>query len=79
MRWKSFWVEQNPLDQPVQLFHPAFGHFLDDISKEDPISDDINHDTRAYMMEASTVYSAENMLWHIDDAYNIPISSKKSR
>jgi hypothetical protein len=45
---------------PVQLFHPAFGHFLDDIRKEGPISDDIIRDTIAYMKEASAVYATED-------------------
>jgi hypothetical protein len=45
---------------PVQLFHPAFGHFLDDISEEDPIPNDIIRETIAYMKEPSAVYPTEN-------------------
>lgn len=44
---------------PVQLFHPAFGHFLDDIRKEDDIPEDIIRKTTRYMKEASAIYPTE--------------------
>jgi hypothetical protein len=42
---------------PVQLFNPAFGHFLDDIRKHP--DDAIVRTTIAYMREASAVYTTE--------------------
>jgi hypothetical protein len=41
---------------PVQLFHPAFGHFLDDLGKDDNIPHDIVHKTTLYMKAASAIY-----------------------
>ena len=45
---------------PVQLFHPAFGHFLDDIRKEDDIPGDIIRKTTSYMIQASAIYVDED-------------------
>ena len=45
---------------PVQLFHPAFGHFLDVIRKENIIPDDMIRKTITYMKEASPVYPTED-------------------
>jgi hypothetical protein len=45
---------------PVQLFHPAFGHFLDDLKKEDAIPDDIVRKTTEYMKAASAIYPDED-------------------
>jgi hypothetical protein len=44
---------------PVQLFHPAFGHFLDDIRKTADIPDDIIRGTTNYMKAASAIYPSE--------------------
>jgi hypothetical protein len=44
---------------PVQLFHPAFGHFLDDLEKKDSIPDDFVRDTIQYMKAASAIYLNE--------------------
>jgi hypothetical protein len=45
---------------PVELFHHAFGHFLDDVKREDPILEDVVRKTTAYMKEASAVYANES-------------------
>ena len=45
---------------PVQLFHPAFGHFLDDIRSNSPLSDDIIRRTTDYMQAASAIYKYED-------------------
>jgi len=45
---------------PVQLFHPAFGHFLDDIRSNSPLSDDIIRRTTDYMQAASAIYKNED-------------------
>jgi hypothetical protein len=45
---------------PVQLFHPAFGHFLDNMKKDDiPVPDDIIRQTTEYMKAASAIYVTE--------------------
>ena len=44
---------------PVQLFHPIFGHFLDDIRKTDDIPEEIIRQTIAYMKAATAVYENE--------------------
>jgi hypothetical protein len=44
----------------VQLFHPAFGHFFDDIEKQDDVPEDITRKTTAYMKVASAVYANEH-------------------
>jgi hypothetical protein len=45
---------------PVQLFHPAFGHFLDDIKSSGSIPDDTIRDTLDYMKAASAIYTSED-------------------
>ena len=42
---------------PVELFHPAFRHFRDNIRKNDPIPEDIIRNTMTYMREASAIYA----------------------
>jgi hypothetical protein len=44
---------------PVQLFHPAFGHFLDSVKSNDALPDDIIHQTAKYMTAASAIYPSE--------------------
>jgi hypothetical protein len=45
---------------PVQLFHPAFGHFLDVIRNDDNIPCDFIRETTQYMKEASAIYPTED-------------------
>jgi hypothetical protein len=46
---------------PVQLFHPAFGYFLDNMKKDHvPVPDDIMHRTTEYMKAASAIYETES-------------------
>jgi hypothetical protein len=42
------------------LFHPAFGHFLDDLGKDDDIPHDIIRKTTLYMKAASAIYPSED-------------------
>jgi hypothetical protein len=42
------------------LFHPAFGHFLDDLGKDNDIPHDIIHKTTLYMKAASAIYPNED-------------------
>jgi len=44
---------------PVELFHPAFGHFLDNIKSTDPIPNNIMCQTTEYMKVASTIYDSK--------------------
>jgi hypothetical protein len=44
---------------PVQLFHPAFGHFLDDMEKKDALPDNIICQTVEYMIAATAIYESE--------------------
>ncbi len=44
---------------PVQLFHPAFGHFLDIMKSDHPLPDDLIRATTEYMKAASAVYKSE--------------------
>ncbi|PPQ79188.1 hypothetical protein CVT25_002773 [Psilocybe cyanescens] len=44
---------------PVQLFHPVFARFLDDLKGTDDIPDDIIRATTEYMKAASTIYTTE--------------------
>ena len=44
---------------PIQLFHPIFGHFLDDITSSHNIPDDIILQTIEYMKAASAIYTNE--------------------
>jgi hypothetical protein len=46
---------------PVQLFHPAFGHFLDMDNDKIDIPDDIILQTTKYMIAASAVYESETV------------------
>jgi hypothetical protein len=43
----------------VELFHPAFRHFRDDIRKNDPIPKDIIRNIMTYMREVSAIYANE--------------------
>ncbi|KAF8909284.1 hypothetical protein CPB84DRAFT_1947341, partial [Gymnopilus junonius] len=45
---------------PIHLFHPVFGHFLDDIKRNDAIPDDTIRLTTEYMKAASAIYANEN-------------------
>ena len=45
---------------PVQLFHPVFGHFLDDVKSSGPIPDDTIRHTLDYMKAASAIYASED-------------------
>ena len=46
---------------PVQLFHPAFGHFLDNIKNDNFfVPDDIVRQTAEYMIAATAIYPNEN-------------------
>ena len=45
---------------PVQLFHPAFGHFLDGVKGNHALPDDIIHQTAEYMKAASAIYESED-------------------
>jgi hypothetical protein len=44
---------------PVQLFHPAFGHFLDDMKSNHALPDDIVRQTAEYMRAATAIYESE--------------------
>ena len=44
---------------PVQLFHPAFGHFLDGIKSNHALPNDIIRQTAEYMQAASAIYESE--------------------
>jgi len=44
---------------PVQLFHPAFGHFLDDMKSVIALPDNIIPQTVEYMKAASAIYESE--------------------
>jgi hypothetical protein len=44
---------------PVQLFHPAFGHFLDDMKSDHTLPDDIVCQTTEYMKAATAIYESE--------------------
>ena len=44
---------------PVQLFHPAFAHFLDDSKSDRAPPDEIIRKTVAYMKAASAIYPSE--------------------
>lgn len=49
---------------PLQLFHPVFGHFLDDINGTDLISNDMIRKTTKYMQAASAIYISEEKCRH---------------
>ena len=42
---------------PIQLFHPIFGHFLDNLKGTGSIPDDIIRTTTKYMKASSAVYA----------------------
>ena len=44
---------------PVQLFHPAFGHFLDSVESKPALSNDIIHQTVEYMKATSVIHESE--------------------
>jgi hypothetical protein len=44
---------------PVQLFHPAFGHFLDGIESNHALPDNIICQTAEYMKAATAIYESE--------------------
>jgi hypothetical protein len=44
---------------PVQLFHPAFGHFLDHLKNDDIPPDDTVRKTTEYMKASSAIYTTE--------------------
>jgi hypothetical protein len=54
---------KNPTDTiapPIQLFHPAFAHFLDDITNKDlPVPEHILKVTVEYMRKSSAIYEDE--------------------
>jgi hypothetical protein len=45
---------------PIQLFHPAFGHFLDDVKSSGPVPHDTILYTTNYMKAASAIYANED-------------------
>jgi hypothetical protein len=45
---------------PVQLFHPVFGHFLDDVKSNHALPDNIVRQTTEYMKAATAVYESES-------------------
>jgi hypothetical protein len=46
---------------PIQLFHPVFGHFLDDLLSESPIPPEVSKATIDYMRAASAIYESEEV------------------
>jgi hypothetical protein len=46
---------------PIQLFHPAFGNFLDDLSSNSPMPPEIEKATVDYMRAASAIYESEKI------------------
>ena len=44
---------------PIQLFHPAFGHFLDSVESNQALPGDINRQTAEYMKATSAIYESE--------------------
>ena len=44
---------------PIQLFHPVFGHFLDDLSNTSPVPPEITKATVGYMRASSAIYDHE--------------------
>ncbi|KAF8330247.1 hypothetical protein F5887DRAFT_1287342 [Amanita rubescens] len=44
---------------PVQLFHPAFGHFLDDMKSNHALPGDLIRQTIEYMKAATAIYASE--------------------
>jgi hypothetical protein len=56
--------EKNPtatIAPPIQLFHPAFAHFLDNIMNQDlPVPEHILKLTVEYMRKSSAIYEGED-------------------
>jgi hypothetical protein len=44
---------------PIQLFNPAFGHFLDHMRSDVAVPDDIVRQAAEYMTSASAIYENE--------------------
>ena len=49
---------------PLQLFHPVFGHFLDDLHGTDLIADGMIRKITKYMKAASAIYPSEEERCH---------------
>ena len=46
---------------PIQLFHPAFAHFLDDVTNQDlPVPEEVIRVTVKYMRNSSAIYESED-------------------
>ena len=77
--------EKNPTDTiapPIQLFHPVFAHFLDEVMNQDsPIPTHILKVTVEYMWKLSAIYECEDQ-WTatlrslLEDALGIKISKQ---
>jgi hypothetical protein len=53
---------KKPIDTtapPIQLFHPVFGHFLDDLPNDLPVPPEIAKATVGYMRALSAIYDNE--------------------
>jgi hypothetical protein len=46
---------------PIELFHPVFGHFKDDVAKQLPIPEDVAYCTAEYMVATSRIYANESI------------------
>jgi hypothetical protein len=44
---------------PIQLYHPVFAHFLDDLTSESPVPPKMAKATVKYMKAASAIYDSE--------------------
>lgn len=47
---------------PIQLFHPVFGHFLDDLLSDSPIPAEVYKTTIDHMRATSAIYENEEAL-----------------
>jgi hypothetical protein len=45
---------------PVELFHPTFGHFLDEVEKKEDSPPEVIRQTTEYMRKASAIYPSED-------------------
>jgi hypothetical protein len=54
---------------PVQLFHPVFGHFLDDLSRNLPVPSEMVMAVVRYMRAASADYDSRENRRHILEPY----------
>ena len=50
---------QSSVAPPIQLFNPAFGHFLDHMRSDDTVPDDIVRQAAEYMISASAICENE--------------------